>query len=451
MNNLNFINGTRCNTKIKLAKYNRIINNLKRRIFVAKQQGRFRIMRKLQNLLIKAHSNRVLAAKKVYQISDSNIVFLSEHSNFIKKLKEINLNKWKPRVKQLLCTPKLDNNFIVHNIDVLTDRALQIIIKNALEPEWEAICQKSFFQFKKEQSPHDVIQYINYLYNTRSIKKWIVRVKVKNRFDFISKKFLDKLLHSFPAKKTLQLWLNVKSNGNYNLDVNKQDNILNRMLANIIFYDIKKSFNILNTKEMKMNKKNPIINYNNDFIISCKTKEDALRIRKEISLLLNSYGLLINNIEIQHIKEGFNFLGFNIRLYNNNKYGNHKLIIQPSKDSVFKIKQKLKEIWMKANGFSIRKIIKNFNPIILRWAHYFKIGKSSKILKLLDLFMYRRQLRFTKKAHPRKSVKWVEQRYWRLLSLGQKTRLVFGCKETGAYMLKFSWIKNQRYLNKPVF
>jgi len=445
MNSINFINGTRCNTKIKLTKYNRIINNLKRRIFVAKQQGRFRIMRKLQNLLIKAHSNRLIAFKNIYKIPDSNTVFVQEQENFITKLKNINLNKWKPKVKKLLCNPKLDNKFILKNLEVLTDRALQIIIKNALEPEWKAISQKSFFPFKKEQSPRDVIQYINYLNNTQSIKKWIIRVKIKNRFDYISKDFLNKVFHSFPAKKIIQLWLKVPSNINPYVDViNRQGNyIINGLLTNLFFNEIENILNILNTDIMKVNKKNPIIHYNNEFIISCKTKEDALRIKEQINSLLNSYGVVINNLQIQDIREGFNFLGFNISLdKNTNRYGKQKLRIEPSKECVFKMKQKLKKIWIKSNGFSISKIIKNFNPFILRWVHYFKIGKSSKILKLLDQFMYRRQLRFTKKAHPRKSVKWVEQRYRRLLSFGHKKKLVFGCKETGTYMLKFNWIKN---------
>jgi RNA-directed DNA polymerase len=450
MNKINFINGTRCNTKIKLIKYNRIINNLKRRIFVAKQQGRFRIMRKLQNLLIKGHSNRLIAFKNIYQIPDSNIVFVQDQENFITKLKDLNLNKWKPKVKQLVCNPKLDNNFKLNNLGVLTDQALQIIIKNALEPEWKAISQKSFLKFENEQSPRDVIQYINYLNNTHSIKKWIIRITIKNRFDCISKHFFNKVFHSFPAKKIIQLWLKVQSHINPSVEVNRQDNIINGLLTKIFFDEIKNILNRLNTDVMKVNNKNSIIHYNNEFIFSCKTKEDALRIKEQINSLLNSYGVLINNLQIQDIREGFNFLGFNIRLYNN-KYGKQKLRIEPSKESLLKMKQKLKKIWMNSNGFSISKIIKNFNPLILRWAHYFQIGNSSKILKLLDQFMYRRQLRFTKKAHPRKSVKWVERRYRRFLFLGHQKKLVFGCKETGAYMLKFSCIQNDRNLNKPTF
>lgn len=43
-----------------MAKAKRSVLNLQRRIFVAKQEGRFRTMRKLQNLLIKAHSNKLV-------------------------------------------------------------------------------------------------------------------------------------------------------------------------------------------------------------------------------------------------------------------------------------------------------------------------------------------------------------------------------------------------------
>lgn len=456
MNKKDFINGTRCNTNrqssINLAKFYRIIHNLQRRIFVAKQQGRFRIMRKLQKLLLTAHSNRLLAIHQVCKIHAgksnpgiSNLLFLvhSEQLFLVKKLQEIHLNKWKPTLNKIVYSSKSNRKLRARDITIVIDQVLQTIVKTALEPEWKAIFQKSCYKLSKEPFVHDVIQYINNLYNTRSIKNWIVKVNIKKYFDSISQDFLTKFLHSFPAKRIIQSWFNVRV-GNFSL-VKTQDNIIKILLANIILKNIKTALNISNNKREKITEKNTIVHYGNEFIVTCKTEEDALKIREKLNLLLSSSGLDIENIKIRHITEGFNFLGFNIRLYTKKKYGKQKLIIKPSKESVLKFKKKLRKMWMESNGSPVGKIITNLNPVIRRWANYFKIGHSSKIFKYLDHFMYCRQLRFTRRAHSRKSSKWIQQRYWRLLYLRHKYKRVFGCKETGDYMLKFQWTKNKNY------
>jgi RNA-directed DNA polymerase len=186
MNKKDFINGTRCNTNrqssINLAKFYRIINNLQRRIFVAKKQGRFRIMRKLQKLLLTAHSNRLLAVHQVCKIHAdrsrsnpgiSNLLFLfpSEQLFLVKKIQEIHLNKWKPTLEKIEYSSKLNSKLRASYITIVIDQALQTIVKTALEPEWEAIFQKSYYKLSKELFVHDVIQYIKNLYNNRSKKK----------------------------------------------------------------------------------------------------------------------------------------------------------------------------------------------------------------------------------------------------------------------------------------
>ncbi len=469
MNKRNFINGTRCNTNrqssINLAKFYRIINNLQRRIFVAKQQGHFRKMRKLQKLLLTAHSNRLLAVYRVCNIHagkldpsfncTNSIERVVPSHTFIqlnlllKKLKEIHLNQWKPTFNKIIYSSKSSSTRSIEfgDLTVVTDQALQTIVKTALEAECKPIFKKSCYkltkeQSVKEQSVHDAIQYTRTMYesNTRSIKNWVVKVSIKKCFELISQDFLTKFLHSFPAKRIIHSWLNIVID-NFSL-VKTQNNMIKILFATIVFNHIKNVLNISNNKREKIKDKNTIVHYRNEFIVTCKTKEDALQIRGELYLLLNSGGLDSHSIvcDIYHITEGFNFLGFNIRLYRNR--GQEKLIIKPSKESVLKLKNKLKKIWIESNGSSVDKIIKNFNPIISKWTNYFKIGNSSKIFKMLDHFMYCRQRRFTRRAHSNKSYKWIQQRYWRLLYLRNKYKWVFGCKETGAYMSKFTWTKN---------
>jgi len=103
----NVIKDTKYNSwsNINWAKSNRIVNNLQRRIFVAKQEGRFRTLRKLQNLLLYAQSNRNLAVRQVSLINAGRRtagvdkkVFLNppERVSLIKDIGDISLKDWKP-------------------------------------------------------------------------------------------------------------------------------------------------------------------------------------------------------------------------------------------------------------------------------------------------------------------------------------------------------------------
>ncbi len=88
---------------------------------------------------------------------------------------------------------------------------------------------------------------------------------------------------------------------------------------------------------------------------------------------------------IVHLSEGFDFLGFNIRQYRvpHTRTG-WKLLIKPSKQSVQKIRNKLRQVWLEQLGTPLDVLIKKLNPVIRGQAHYFRLGVSSRIFHKLD-------------------------------------------------------------------
>ena len=80
---------------------------------------------------------------------------------------------------------------------------------------------------------------------------------------------------------------------------------------------------------------------------------------------------------IVHLTEGIDFLGFHIRLYpaSTTKTG-WKLLTTPSKKSIQKHRDQMKQEWQAVRGWSIRKILWKLNPIIRGWANYFRTGTA---------------------------------------------------------------------------
>ncbi len=113
------------------------------------------------------------------------------------------------------------------------------------------------------------------------------------------------------------------------------------------------------------------------------------------------------------LAEGFDFLGFNVRIYRTKtNHSGWKVLIKPSKKSVLKIRKRLREEWLQLRGHSVMAVIKRLNPIIRGWANYFRTQVSTAIFDNLDQQMFHREVRYTKHTHPDKPWRWQQAKYW---------------------------------------
>lgn len=91
-------------------------------------------------------------------------------------------------------------------------------------------------------------------------------------------------------------------------------------------------------------------------------------------------------------------------------------------------------------------MIRRVNPLIKGWATYYRGAASSETFNSLDHWMYKRQYRWSKRRHPKKSPTWVKEAYFGRLNSARQDRWVFGDKKTGSHMVKFSWTHIQRHV-----
>lgn len=184
-------------------------------------------------------------------------------------------------------------------------------------------------------------------------------------------------------------------------------------------------------------------------MVFCETKDDAEKSAEILNLWLGKRGLSLSQekTRIVHLKEGFDFLGFNIRHYPvSNTATGWKLLIKPSRKSMQEIQDKLRQIWLKFNSQNVKAIIEKLNPIIRGWANYFRIGVSSEAFNKLDHWMFQREDRYAKRMHPKKPDDWRKKRYWGKLNLKREDKWVFGDKHSGNHLTKFSWSEIERHI-----
>jgi RNA-directed DNA polymerase len=175
----------------------------------------------------------------------------------------------------------------------------------------------------------------------------------------------------------------------------------------------------------------------------CVSREQAEAVRARLAEWLRARGLTFNTdkTRIVGINEGHDFLGFHIR-----RYRNDKLLIKPSKAAVKRIRTRLAAEVKALHGANAEAVINRLNPVIRGWAAYYRGGVSKEIFSALDHYVWRLTYRWALRTHPNKSKRWVKTRYFAAFHPARRDHWVFGDRNTGRYLVKFSWTPIVRHI-----
>jgi len=199
-----------------------------------------------------------------------------------------------------------------------------------------------------------------------------------------------------------------------------------------------------------------VVKYADDFVIVCKTKEEAESMYGKLKPYLDKRGLTLaeEKTKITHISEGFDFLGFNLRQYKTNKC--MWLLIKPSKSSVKKAKETIKNLFDRLRGNPVRDIITELNPIIRGTGNYWSSEVSKKIFGNLDMYIWIKVRKHLKTLHPQKPFKWIYKKYFRpdYTGISKSRWILTDPHDSRTQLTKMSWIPIVRhavikYKNSP--
>lgn len=438
----------------------RIVKNLRCRIFKATQERNWKKVRSLQKLMLRSKANILLSVRKItqenagkYTAGIDNIVVKTSHARGKLVTEMMRFAPWKAKPVRRIYIPKSNGKVRPLGIPTIKDRCFQAMVKNALEPEWEARFERSSYGFRPGRSCQDAIAKIYNVAQRATRKKWVIDADIKGAFDNISHDFLLKSIGNFPARELIKQWLKAGCMTGRNLQSTEtgtpQGSVISPLLANIALNDMDKMLGIKYApKAQHSYSKRSIVRYADDFVIFTETQEDTEKIIPILTEWLKERGLELSKekTKIVSLSEGFDFLGFTIRHQpcKRNDKGYH-LLITPSKESVTKLRRKLKGEWRKLNGSNIEKVIGRLNPIIRGWANYFRTVVASETFSKLDNWMFKREVCYVKRTHSRKPAYWTKNKYFGRLNLDRTDNWVFGNKINGKHVVRFSWFKIQKH------
>ncbi len=190
-----------------------------------------------------------------------------------------------------------------------------------------------------------------------------------------------------------------------------------------------------------------LVRYADDYVAICHTREQAEQVRADLVVWLEPRGLAFNKdkTRIVHVEDGFSFLGFDIRRHLD-RQGSAKLLIKPSKESVKRLRKRLAD----RRAFPARRErgrggvpaqpgrpgMVGLLPERGLWSGLHRLGP----LRLAP------HLPVGQTSHSNKSRGWVAARYFGMFNKSRRDRWVFGDRDSGAYLTKFSWTKIVRHV-----
>ena len=286
-------------------------------------------------------------------------------------------------------------------IPTVRDRVVQQAILNVIEPILDHQFHERSFGFRHERSAHDALRLVEQKLQEGYV--YVVDADLKGYFDTIPKDRLMNLIKEHISDSRMLSLIKVFLEQSILEELREwtpsagvpQGAVLSPVLSNLY----------LNPLDHEMADHGfEMVRYADDFVVLCRSKFEA-----EVALILitewvEQAGLTLHPTKTKIVdsrSESFAFLGYSFR-------GDK---IYPRRESLAKMKSRLKELTPRQRSGSLESIVQELNRVLIGWFGYFRHCRWT-IFTDLDAKIRSRLRRLLLKRHRKNPQRLPRQQRW---------------------------------------
>ncbi len=388
------------------------VHRLQMRIAKAVEQERWHKVAALSRILTHSYYAKLWAVRRVVTNKGKNTAGVDQiiwktSKQKVNAVKALRQRGYRPLPLRRIYKPKSNGKKRPLGIPTMKDRAMQALYALALKPIAESLADMNSYGFREKRSVADAIVQCFICLAKKASPQWILEADIKACFDEIDH---DWLIQHIPMdKRILRQWLKsgYLEQGVFRQTVKgtPQGGIISPVIANMALDRLETT---IQTVVARRGACINVIRYADDFIITGATPAILMEeVKPLVETFLGRRGLSLSEekTHLRYIGEGFDFLGFNVRKYN------QKLLIKPSRDKVASFMERIRD-YIKSNvSAPADHFLRGLNSRLRGFANFYRHVVSKKIFSEIDQQVYQLLRNWMLRRHRNKTLAWCKRKY----------------------------------------